>query len=47
VQHETLEYDMSEIDETSRTYTYNIYMKHMQHSDKTLATCNMKTLAAT
>jgi hypothetical protein len=33
-------------DETSRTYTCNIYVKHMQHPDITLATCNMKTLAA-
>jgi len=37
VQHETLECDIHlKTDETSRTYTYNIYGKHMQHSDKHL-----------
>jgi hypothetical protein len=34
----------SEADETFGTYTCNIYLKHMQHPNKTLATCNMKHL---
>jgi hypothetical protein len=47
IQHETLECNiLIKIDETFKTYTCNIYMKHMQHIDKTFAACNMKTLTA-
>jgi hypothetical protein len=37
----------SEADKTFGTYTHNMCVKHMQHADKTLATCNMKTLTTT
>jgi hypothetical protein len=35
----------SEADETFGTYTCNMYVKHMQRRDKTLATCNMTLIA--
>jgi hypothetical protein len=35
-----------EIDETFRTCTCNMCVKHMKHPNKTLVTCNMKPLAA-
>jgi hypothetical protein len=34
----------TEADETFKTYSCNMCVKHMQHHDKTLANCNMKTL---
>jgi hypothetical protein len=37
----------SEADEIFGTYTCNMCVKHIKHPDKTLATCNMKTLIAT
>jgi hypothetical protein len=36
-----------EANETFETYTWNMCVKHIQHLDKTLPTCNMKTLPAT
>jgi hypothetical protein len=35
---------MYETYEISGTYNYNIYVKHMQYLDKTLAACNKKHL---
>jgi hypothetical protein len=47
MQHETLECNvLIKTDETCGTYVCNIYVKHMQHTDKTLAACNIKTLTA-
>jgi hypothetical protein len=35
---------MSEVEETFGIYTCNMFVKHMQHPYKTLATCNIKHL---